>query len=153
MNVHVTNIYGFSPTSVVLISQHEVRNIARNLGFNELAVYIYDSSNEPMNELSSRYDGIIARVSPGDVVFFQSPTWNGVDWDNGLVDKLKAYGCRVVMFIQDVQPLQFESNYYLMSKFISMYNKAEIVIVPSEKMYCRLVEEGLTVKKYIVQHM
>ena len=35
MNVHVTNIYGFSPTSVVLISQHEVRNIARNLGFNE----------------------------------------------------------------------------------------------------------------------
>ena len=73
MNVHVTNIYGFSPTSVVLISQHEVRNIARNLGFNELAVYIYDSSNEPMNELSSRYDGIIARVSPGDVVFFQSP--------------------------------------------------------------------------------
>lgn len=105
MNVHVTNIYGFSPTSVVLISQHEVRNIARNLGFNELAVYIYDSSNEPMNELSSRYDGIIARVSPGDVVFFQSPTWNGVDWDNGLVDKLKAYGCRVVMFIQDVQPL------------------------------------------------
>ena len=34
-----------------------------------------------------------------------------------------------------------------------MYNKAEIVIVPSEKMYCRLVEEGLTVKKYIVQHM
>lgn len=29
MNVHVTNIYGFSPTSVVLISQHEVRNIAR----------------------------------------------------------------------------------------------------------------------------
>lgn len=153
MNVHVTNIYGFSPTSVVLISQHEVRNIARNLGFNELAVYIYDSSNEPMNELSSRYDGIIARVSPGDVVFFQSPTWNGVDWDNGLVDKLKAYGCRVVMFIQDVQPLQFESNYYLMSKFISMYNKAEIVIVPSERMYCRLVEEGLTVKKYIVQHM
>lgn len=37
------------------------------------------------------------------------------------------------MFIQDVQPLQFESNYYLMSKFISMYNKAEIVIVPSER--------------------
>lgn len=70
MNVHVTNIYGFSPKSIVLISQHEVRNIARNLGFNELAVYIYDSSNEPMNELSSRYDGIIARVSPGDVVFF-----------------------------------------------------------------------------------
>ena len=69
MNIHVTNIYGFSPTSVVLISQHEVRNIANELGFNELAVYIYDSYTEPYNELSSRLDGIIARVSPGDVVF------------------------------------------------------------------------------------
>ena len=153
MNIHVTNIYGFSPTSVVLLSQHEVRNIARSLGFNELGVYIYDSYTEPYNELSSRLDGIIARVSPGDVVFFQSPTWNGYEWDSAFVDKLKAYGCRIVMFIQDVPPLQFESNYYLMSKFLSIYNKAEVIIVPSEKMYQRLVEEGLTVKKYIVQHM
>ena len=34
-----------------------------------------------------------------------------------------------------------------------MYNKAEVVVVPSEKMYQRLVEEGLTVKKYVVQKM
>ena len=27
MNVHVTNLYGFSPNSVTLLSQIEVRNI------------------------------------------------------------------------------------------------------------------------------
>lgn len=153
MNVHVTNIYGFSPNSVTLLSQIEVRNIGRIFGFNELAVYRYDSSTEPFNELNSRYDGIIARVSRGDIVFFQSPTWNSVEWDNGLVDKLKAYGCRIVMFVQDVPPLMFELNYYLMPKYISMYNKAEVIVVPSEKMYLKLVEEGLTVKKYVVQKM
>ena len=153
MNVHVTNVYGFSPNSVTLLSQIEVRNIGRIFGFNELAVYRYDSSTEPFNELNSRYDGIIARVSRGDIVFFQSPTWNSVEWDNGLVDKLKAYGCRIVMFVQDVPPLMFELNYYLMSKYISMYNKAEVIVVPSEKMYLKLVEEGLTVKKYVVQKM
>lgn len=153
MNVHVTNVYGFSPNSVTLLSQMEVRNVGRVFGFNELAVYRYDYSEEPWNELNSRYDGIIARVSRGDIVFFQSPTWNSVEWDNGLVDKLKAYGCRIVMFIQDVPPLMFESNYYLMPKFISMYNKAEVIVVPSEQMYLKLVEEGLTVKKYVVQKM
>lgn len=113
MNVHVTNVYGFSPNSVTLLSQIEVRNIGKIFGFNELAVYIYDSSAEPYYELNSRYDGIIARVSRGDIVFFQSPTWNSVEWDNGLVDKLKAYGCRIVMFVQDVPPLMFDVSYQI----------------------------------------
>lgn len=76
-----------------------------------------------------------------------------MDWDNGLVDRIKAYGGKVVFFIQDVPPIQFENNYFLMPYFIDMYNKAELVIVPSERMYQRLVEEGLTVKKYVVQKM
>ena len=153
MGVHITNIYGFASSSVVILSQKEVTKIARILGFNELGLYVYNSAQEPKNELNSRYDGIIARVSKGDIVFFQSPSWNGVEWDNGLIDKLKAYGCRIVMFIQDVPPLQFESNYYLMSKYIEMYNKSELVVVPSKRMYNRLVQEGLTVKKYVIQKM
>lgn len=153
MRIHVTNVYGFSPTSTVLQSQHEVIDILKDLSDSEIGLYAYLNENEPKNELSSRYDGIIARVTPGDVVIFQSPTWNGVDWDNGLVDKIKAYGGRVVFFIQDVPPIQFENNYFLMPYFIDMYNKAEVVIVPSERMYQRLVDEGLTVKKYVVQKM
>ena len=153
MRIHVTNVYGFSPRSVVQLSQHEVVDILKDLCDSEIGLFVYSYDKEPKNELSSRYDGIIARVTPGDVVIFQSPTWNIVDWDNGLVDRIKAYGGRVVFFIQDVPPIQFENNYFLMPYFIDMYNKAELVIVPSERMYQRLVEEGLTVKKYVVQKM
>ena len=153
MRIHVTNVFGFSPKSTVLQSQHEVVDILKDLCDSEIGLFRYYNEEEPRNELSSRLDGIIARLNMGDVVLFQSPTWNGVDWDNALVDKIKLYGGRVVFFIQDVPPIQFENNYFLMPYFIDMYNKAEVVVVPSEKMYQRLVEEGLTVKKYVVQKM
>lgn len=153
MRIHVTNVYGFSIRSTVLQSQHEVVDILKDLFDSEIGLFRYYNEEEPRNELSSRLDGIIARLNAGDIVIFQSPTWNGVDWDNALVDKIKLYGGRVVFFIQDVPPIQFENNYFLMPYFIDMYNKAEVVVVPSEKMYQRLVEEGLTVKKYVVQKM
>ena len=153
MRIHVTNVFGFSPKSTVLQSQHEVVDILKDLCDSEIGLFRYYNEEEPKNELSSRLDGVIARLNAGDVVIFQSPTWNGVDWDNALVDKIKLYGGRVVFFIQDVPPIQFENNYFLMPYFIDMYNKAEVVVVPSEKMYQRLVEEGLTVKKYVVQKM
>lgn len=153
MRIHVTNVYGFSIRSTVLQSQHEVVDILKDLCDSEIGLFRYYNEEEPKNELSSRLDGVIARLNAGDVVIFQSPTWNGVDWDNALVDKIKLYGGRVVFFIQDVPPIQFENNYFLMPYFIDMYNKAELVIVPSERMYQRLVEEGLTVKKYVVQKM
>lgn len=153
MRIHVTNVYGFSIRTTVLQSQHEVVDILKDLCDSEIGLFRYYNEEEPKNELSSRLDGVIARLNAGDVVIFQSPTWNGVDWDNALVDKIKLYGGRVVFFIQDVPPIQFENNYFLMPYFIDMYNKAEVVVVPSEKMYQRLVEEGLTVKKYVVQKM
>lgn len=153
MRIHVTNVYGFSIRSTVLQSQHEVVDILKDLCDSEIGLFRYYNEEEPKNELSSRLDGVIARLNAGDVVIFQSPTWNGVDWDNALVDKIKLYGGRVVFFIQDVPPIQFENNYFLMPYFIDMYNKAEVVVVPSEKMYQRLVEKGLTVKKYVVQKM
>lgn len=153
MRIHVTNVYGFSIRSTVLQSQHEVVDILKDLCDSEIGLFRYYNEEEPRNELSSRLDGITARLNAGDIVIFQSPTWNGVDWDNALVDKIKLYGGRVVFFIQDVPPIQFENNYFLMPYFIDMYNKAEVVVVPSEKMYQRLVEEGLTVKKYVVQKM
>lgn len=153
MRIHVTNVYGFSIRSTVLQSQHEVVDILKDLCDSEIGLFRYYNEEEPKNELSSRLDGVIARLNAGDVVIFQSPTWNGVDWDNALVDKIKLYGGRVVFFIQDVPPIQFENNYFLMPYFIDMYNKAEVVVVPSEKMYQRLLEEGLTVKKYVVQKM
>lgn len=76
-----------------------------------------------------------------------------MEWDNDLIDRLNLYGARVILFVHDIDPLQYESNYYLMDKFIGICNKCKMLIVPSEKMYRCLVEHGLKVKKYAVQNM
>ena len=153
MKIHFTNLFGQSSQSVALMAQNDIMNVVRELGVNELGIYFYDHSNEPASELNSRMDGILAGVAFGDIVFVQSPSWNGIEWDRRLVDKLKLLQTKLVMFIHDVPPLMFESNYYLMPAYIEMYNKSDLVVVPSEQMYHRLVSEGLTVKKYVVQKL
>ena len=153
MRVHFTNLFGQSSRSVALIAQNDTMKIARELGANELGIYFYDSSQEPDGELNSRFDGIVAGLSVGDIVFFQSPSWNGSEWDSRLLRKFKAVNAKTVMFIHDIPPLMFDSNYYLMSSYIDMYNLCDVVVVPSEKMRDRLIEEGLTVEKIIIQKL
>ena len=153
MKIHFTNLFGQSPQSVALMAQNDIMNVVRELGVNELGIYFYDHSNEPEGELNSRMDGILASVAFGDIVFVQSPSWNGIEWDRRLVDKLKLLQTKLVMFIHDVPPLMFESNYDLLPAYIDMYNQSDLVIVPSEQMYRHLVSEGLTVKKFVVQKL
>ena len=61
-------------------------------------------------------DGIMASISIGDVLVFQSPTWNGFEFDRVLFDKLKDMQVKIICFIHDVVPLMFDSNYYLMKR-------------------------------------
>lgn len=101
MRVHFTNLFGQSSRSVALIAQNDTMKIAKELGANELGIYFYDSSQEPDGELNSRFDGIVAGLSVGDIVFFQSPSWNGSEWDSRLLRKFKAVNAKTVMFIHD----------------------------------------------------
>lgn len=152
MKIHFTNLFGQSSRSVALMAQNDIMKIVRELGVNELGIYFYDQTDESWGELNSRMDGILAGVSFGDIVFVQSPSWNGIEWDSHLVHKLESLQVKLVTFIHDVPPLMFEeSNYYLMPAYIEMYNKSDVVVVPSEQMYHKLVAEGLTVKKFVVQ--
>lgn len=47
MRIHVTNVYGFSPRSVVQLSQHEVVDILKNLCDSEIGLFVYSYDKEP----------------------------------------------------------------------------------------------------------
>lgn len=49
--------------------------------------------------------------------------------------------------------MMFASNEVLMSDFIEVYNKADLLIVPSKDMKEYLINKGVTVKKFIIQNL
>lgn len=153
MNIYITNLNGHMPQSVAMIAQNNVLKFAKCFNANEMGIYSYDSTNEPWNEQSARLDGIIAGIHPGDIVIFQSPSWNATEWDISFIDRLKLYGAKIIVFIHDIISLQYDVNYYLMNKLIYIYNQADVLIVPSQRMYDRLVQEGLQTNKVVIQKM
>lgn len=153
MTIHITNIHGMNRTSIAQKAQNQVAQIAcRELGFREIGMYFYDSSNEPQTALQSRFDGMIASLADNDTVIFQSPSWNSIEWDRGLMNRISLYaGVKKIVFIEDVVPLMFPSNYYLMPKFIEYYNRADVLIAPSPQLIDRLKQEGLADRPVVYQ--
>lgn len=153
MKINITNLYGMSSQSTALIAQNETVKIARKLDFHELGFYFYNIYSDSQGELNSRLDGVLAKLGYGDIVIYQSPTWNGREYDQTFIRKCKILNTKIITFIHDVPPIMFPSNYYLMPEYIEMYNQSDLVIVPSEQMKERLIQEGLTVQKIIIQGM
>lgn len=155
MQVHITNLYGMAYNSIAQVSQQMVAKIGEdNFHFNELGIYNYRDPNESPDALASRYDGILASVSDNDVLIFQTPTWNTNEWELGLFNRTFIYNnLKRIIFVHDIMPLMFESNFYLLDRFVDMYNRADLLILPSQQMIDYLRNHGLTTKKILVQHM
>ena len=153
MKLHITNLYGMARESTATIAQNAVQKIATQLGFRELGIYFYHASSETVEERSRRLDGILASVSIGDIVVFQTPTWNGLEFEREFLSKLKLLNVKIIVFVHDVIPLMFKANGFLMQDYINLYNMADSIILPSEAMKEKLLQNGLNVKKIIFQRM
>ncbi|NQN67205.1 sugar transferase [Streptococcus suis] len=149
----MTNLNGHAASSTAQICQNMVTDIATTLGYRELAIHAYRMDADTPEELSKRLDGVIAGLRHGDVVIFQTPTWNTTAFDEKLMAKLRAYQIKIVIFIHDVVPLMFAGNYYLMDRTIAYYNQADVIVAPSQQMIDNLKRHGLAVAKTIVQGM
>lgn len=153
MRIYITNLNGHAASSTAQICQNMVTDIATMLGYRELAIHAYRMDADTPEELSKRLDGVVAGLRHGDVVIFQTPTWNTTAFDEKLMAKLRAYQIKIVIFIHDVVPLMFAGNYYLMDRTIAYYNQADVIVAPSQQMIDNLKRHGLTVSKTIVQGM
>lgn len=150
MTKHITNIYGQGYSSTAMLTQHMMTNIAKKSDYSEIDVPNFPVADDSPEELRKRIDGIITAIQPGDMVLAQMPTWNGIAFDEVFIDKILEKNIKLAIFIHDFVPLMFENNFFLMERYLNTYNKAEIVVVPSNKMGNILLEHGLTAP-FIVQ--
>ena len=153
MTMHITNLYGMISTAAV--SQQNVAKVARELGFTEMALYQYPADSDTNEELTKRLDGITSAVRAGDLVIFQSPSWNLPYYDKRLLETIRIHpNVKVAVFIHDVITMMFEGvPEENLQPIIETYNMADLVIVPSEPMLEFLRKKGLTVEKILVQTM
>ncbi len=143
--LYITKTSGGIIEDTAQYAQQQTAEIAHQMGYREMGIYRYNADAERDEILSARLDGIIAGLTwrNKDIVVCQLPSWNGVRFDRRLVRRIKTYHCHVIIFIQDVQALMFESNQYLLPDLVDLYNQAEVLIVPSHAMKKFLLENGI----------
>ena len=152
MKVFITSINGRSGTSQYV--QAMVSDIAHQIGFRNMGIYYYNSREESSQSLSSRYDGIIASISRGDIIFFQHPTGHPLKFEVGLINRIKAYGGRVIIVVHDIEPLMFATNQFMLGTVIEFLNSAESLVVPSYTMRNFLQNNGIRGDmKFVVQEI
>lgn len=152
MNVHITNLYGIAGTCA--LAQNHTAQIARQMGLLQMGLYHYPIQSDTDGELNSRLDGIVSALQYGDVVIFQSPTWNDIRYDRILIRKIKHYAdVKVILWVHDVIPLMFDSGEKNLKEAIEVYNCADLLILPSAKMYQVLRQYGLSEKRVLYQQV
>lgn len=147
---HITNINNIGGTAS--LAQENVTKIAHKLDFREIGLFNYPEWSDSDNDLSKRMDGIIAPIHHGDIVFFQYPSWNHLRYDEAFIEHIRQFhGVKLVIWVEDVEALMFNMGLPALLREIELFNKSDMLILPSKKMYETLKENGLTQDNVLFQ--
>lgn len=150
MKTHITTLNNMAGTAS--LAHRRVLKVAQSIGCHEMGLSFYPLKPDYAKEIDKRLDGIIAPLNYGDIVIFQYPSWIGVNYDESFVNKIKSYwDTKLIIFVQDIQKLMFDSEQAILDMEIKTLNKADLLILPSKKMHRYLKENGLDEKLVIYQ--
>ena len=154
MNVYITKMNG-APWNPFQYRQWMTAEIAHGLSCREMGIFCYNGNAESEESLRIRLDGIVAGLSWGvDVVVCQFPTGNGQRFERELLNRLKVYQIRIIIFIENSEELVRESEQVRVSEWIGLYNQAEVLIIPSLAMRQFLLDNGIRKDmKFVIREM
>lgn len=147
---HITNINNIGGTAS--LAQENVTKIAHSLNMREIGLFRYADWTDTDTELSRRMDGIIASLHHGDFVIFQYPSWNHMRYDSAFITHVKTFSnIKLVIWVEDVESIMFNLGLPALSREISLFNRADMLILPSKGMHDILKENGLTQTNVLYQ--
>lgn len=123
-------------------AKQDFAKIAHSAGYEYLDIRMYRDPEESYREIGARIDGITAGVEAGDLVIFQYPIYNSLQFEVSFAEHLIYRGTKLVLMVHDYERLRFGGNDGFDE--IRHLNLVSAVIVPNEKMRDRMREDGVT---------
>lgn len=124
--------------------QDIVAQAAKKLNCDEVSLFKFDDTYDSDDELHVRMQGITAAVSRDSIVIFQYPSMVSARYDGFVMEHLKNIcGAKVAVIVEDLGSRIASSDYKQLSDEISLFNKADLLIVQSTEMELYLKENGL----------
>ncbi|MBZ5943814.1 sugar transferase [Leuconostoc gelidum subsp. gasicomitatum] len=139
----MTDIFQRIDPDATFKARKDVSLFAEQVGLRRLSIFRYDSAFESSEAIHSRIDGITAGVEPGDIVYYQFPTYNGKRFENFFVEHMQSRGTKIVALVHDIEFLRFPSTTTFDE--IKYLNKFNAVIVHNQHMADILKANGLRV--------
>ena len=144
MRVHITVLNNID--GVAKNVQADVAKIVSGMGWHEIGLFLYYMNGESDEQLRIRIDGVISSLSYDDVVIFQYPSWIGRRYDSELINRVKVYSDKLIIFVHDLSSLLWEMagpNGENLRQEISLLNRADLLVLASHELHETLRSYGL----------
>lgn len=142
MKVFYTKTYNLSGANAK--KQNIIEITARSMGFEELSFFKFPDAHDSDAELNVRMDGIMAAMEEGATVIFQYPGMVSLRYDSCAVRHIKNYkNVKLIIMIQDLGNAVDPQGYPDLNGEMALFQQADLLIFPSQRMQTYLVERGL----------
>ncbi len=124
--------------------QEIVGRSARALGYDTMSLFRFADQYDTDWELRTRMQAITAAVTEQSVVILQYPSMVSIRYDNCLVNMLKSRkDVQLIIFVEDLGSEVYQERYPELSQEIELFNRCDLLILPSPEMRRVLKEFGL----------
>ena len=145
MDVFYTKTYNLSGPNAQ--KQDIAAQLARSLGYKEISLFRFEDSYDNDIELCVRMQAITTAVSRNSTVIFQYPSMVSLRYDRCLMDQLrKKNGLHLILWASDLGSEVYNEKYTNICEEISLFNMADMLILPSHNMKEHLEKAGLNPK-------
>lgn len=152
MKVFYTKTYNLSGANAK--KQNIIEITARSMGFEELSFFKFPDVHDSDAELNVRMDGIMAAMEEGATVIFQYPGMVSLRYDSCAVSHIKNYkNVKLIIMIQDLGNVVDPQGYPDLNGEIALFQQADLLIFPSQRMQTYLEEWGLGEVPALYQEM
>lgn len=112
-------------------AREDILFFSDKMGYTPIYIYRYYDENESDYALHSRIDGITAGVAAEDLVVYQYPSYNGIQFDLRFIMQMHARNINVCLLIHDVEYLRGAVN---QKTEVALFNQVQSMIIHGEAM-------------------